>query len=42
MQSFDSVSIDSDLDSVCTEQIRLYINSQFGECKNMLIRQMSY
>lgn len=35
MQSFDSVSIDSELDSVCTEQIRLYINNQSGECKNI-------
>ncbi|TWW60431.1 hypothetical protein D4764_05G0005210, partial [Takifugu flavidus] len=30
MQSFDSVSIDSELDSVCTVQVRQYINGQSG------------
>lgn len=31
MRSFDSVSIDSELDSVCTEQVRQCINRQSGE-----------
>lgn len=31
MRSFDSVSIDSELDSVSTEQIRQYVNRQPGE-----------
>lgn len=31
MQSFDSVSIDSELDSVCTEQIQQHVNRQAGE-----------
>lgn len=31
MQSFDSVSIDSELDSVCTEHIRQHLNRQAGE-----------
>lgn len=31
MRSFDSVSIDSELDSVCTEQIRQHLKGQAGE-----------
>lgn len=48
MQSFDSVSIDSELDSVCTEHIRQHLNRQAGErvkkmCwyKNKLSLQMT-
>lgn len=31
MWSFDTVSIDSDLDSVCTEQVRQHIHRRPGE-----------
>lgn len=31
MRSFDSVSIDSELDSVCTEQTQQHVNRQAGE-----------
>lgn len=41
MRSFDSVSIDSDLDSVCTEQIRLHIHRRPGERPKKMWRRAS-